>query len=85
MEGCSRQEKRYDPSTIDQLGAVDRTFNQKLAADAMFKAEHEHEDKKTAETEEGRIDKLEWLNERLRDDFAANSVLRARFRVCWEF
>ena len=43
VEGCSRQEKRYDPSEVDQLGAVDRTFNQKLAADAMFKAEHEEQ------------------------------------------
>lgn len=43
VEGCSRQEKRYDPSTIQQLGAVDRTLNLKLGADAMFKAEHEHD------------------------------------------
>jgi hypothetical protein len=37
VEGLRRQEKRFDPTTVDNLGAVDRTFNQKLAADAMFK------------------------------------------------
>ncbi|PAV61636.1 hypothetical protein WR25_00664 [Diploscapter pachys] len=81
VEGCSRQEKRYDPSEIDQLGAVDRTFNQKLVADAMFKAEHEEQDKAKATTEEGRLEKLEWLQERTRDDFAANSFLRHQFRT----
>lgn len=34
-----------------------------------------------AESEETRVEKLEWLNERMRDDFEANSILRSRFRV----
>ncbi|EGT51854.1 hypothetical protein CAEBREN_31310 [Caenorhabditis brenneri] len=80
VEGCSRQELRFDPTDIAQVGAVDRGFAQKLAADAMFKKEHEAEDKEKAATEEGRVDKLEWIQERMRDDFAANSYLRAQFR-----
>ncbi|CAI4224138.1 unnamed protein product [Auanema sp. JU1783] len=80
VEGCSRQEKRYDPSTIDQLGAVDRTFNQKLAADSMFKAEHEHTDKTTADLEGERLEKIEWMQERFKDDYAANQALRSQFR-----
>ncbi|CAA87435.1 Coiled-coil domain-containing protein 130 homolog [Caenorhabditis elegans] len=80
VEGCSRQELRFDPTDIAQIGAVDRGFTQKLAADAMFKKEHEAEDKDKAATEEGRVDKLEWIQERMRDDFTANSFLRAQFR-----
>ncbi|CAD6186575.1 unnamed protein product [Caenorhabditis auriculariae] len=80
VEGCSRQEKRYDPSTIDQLGAVDRGFAQKLAADAMFKTEHVATDKNKGTSEESRVEKLEWIQERGRDDFSANQYLRAQFR-----
>ncbi|EFO91776.1 hypothetical protein CRE_06986 [Caenorhabditis remanei] len=80
VEGCSRQELRFDPTDIQQVGAVDRGFAQKLAADAMFKKEHEAEDKEKAAGEEGRVDKLEWIQERMRDDFSANSYLRAQFR-----
>ena len=42
------------------------------------------QDKKVAESEEERIGKLEWLNERMRNDFEANQVLRARFRVSFK-
>ncbi|CAP22199.1 Protein CBG01066 [Caenorhabditis briggsae] len=80
VEGCSRQELRFDPTDIAQVGAVDRGFAQKLAADAMFKKEHEASDKEKAAGEEGRVEKLEWIQERMRDDFSANSYLRAQFR-----
>lgn len=42
------------------------------------------QDKKIAESEETRIEKLEWLNERMRDDFTANQFLRSRFRVSFK-
>ncbi|CAI2324764.1 unnamed protein product [Caenorhabditis sp. 36 PRJEB53466] len=80
VEGCSRQELRFDPSEIQQVAPVDRGFAQKLAADAMFKKEHEAGDREKAAGEEGRVDKLEWIQERMRDDFSANSFLRAQFR-----
>ncbi|CAB3405276.1 unnamed protein product [Caenorhabditis bovis] len=80
VEGCTRQERRFDPAEIQQVGAVDRGFAQKLAADAMFKKEHEEGDRSKAASEEGRVDKLEWIQERMKDDFAANSFLRSQFR-----
>uniref|UniRef100_A0A8R1IQH0 Uncharacterized protein n=1 Tax=Caenorhabditis japonica TaxID=281687 RepID=A0A8R1IQH0_CAEJA len=46
----------------------------------MFKKEHEAGDREKAATEEERVDKLEWIQERMRDDFSANSYLRAQFR-----
>ncbi|KAE9415812.1 hypothetical protein Angca_008248 [Angiostrongylus cantonensis] len=80
VEGCSRQEKRFEPSEIDQIDTSDSDFSHKLAADAMFKTEHKEEDKNKATSDETRMDKIEWIQERLRDDFAANQALRAQFR-----
>ncbi|KAK6738724.1 hypothetical protein RB195_020684 [Necator americanus] len=80
VEGCSRQEKRFEPSEIDQIDTSDSDFSHKLAADAMFKTEHQEEDKGKATNEESRMEKIEWVQERLRDDFAANQALRAQFR-----
>lgn len=81
VEGLRRQEKRFDPSTIDNLGPVDRNFNQKLAADAMFKKEHDSDDKKRLESTETQIERLENIQTRMYDDYTVNSYLRNNFRV----
>ncbi|XGW09921.1 hypothetical protein V3C99_011862 [Haemonchus contortus] len=80
VEGCTRQEKRFEPSEVDQVDTSDSAFSQKLAADAMFKTEHLEDDKGKATNDELRMEKIEWVQERLRDDFAANQALRAQFR-----
>ncbi|KHN87037.1 Coiled-coil domain-containing protein -like protein [Toxocara canis] len=80
VEGCRRQEKRYDPSTIAQLGAVDRTFNRQLESDKMFKVEHKEKDETKGAEAGNQVEKLEWIQERMRDDFAANQALRRNFR-----
>ncbi|VDK42764.1 unnamed protein product [Cylicostephanus goldi] len=80
VEGCTRQEKRFEPSEIDQVDTADSAFSHKLAADAMFKTEHQEDDKSKATSDEVRMEKIEWVQERLRDDFAANQALRAQFR-----
>uniref|UniRef100_A0A915AK47 Coiled-coil domain-containing protein 130 n=1 Tax=Parascaris univalens TaxID=6257 RepID=A0A915AK47_PARUN len=80
VEGCRRQEKRYDPSTIAQLGAVDRGFNRQLEGDKMFKIEHLENDKTKSVQTGDQIEKLEWIQDRMRDDFAANQALRQIFR-----
>lgn len=81
VEGLRRQENRFDPSTIDNLAPVDRNFNQKLAADAMFKQEHNADDKKRLETTETQIERLESIQTRMFDDYTVNSYLRNSFRV----
>ncbi|VDN18571.1 unnamed protein product [Gongylonema pulchrum] len=48
VEGCRRQEKRYDPSTIDHFAPIDRGFNRQLEGDRMFQVEHVEEDKEKA-------------------------------------
>uniref|UniRef100_A0A915M4K4 Uncharacterized protein n=1 Tax=Meloidogyne javanica TaxID=6303 RepID=A0A915M4K4_MELJA len=81
VEGVRRQEIRFDPSTIDNLAPVDRTMSLKLASDAMFKTEHTVEDKQKLAGDDQRIDKLEWIQSRLYDNFGANSALRSVFRT----
>ncbi|CAJ0581688.1 unnamed protein product, partial [Mesorhabditis spiculigera] len=86
VEGCRRQQKQWDPEENGQFPGYERTkagsaMSQKLAADAMFKREHGEKDKAKADTTEKDLNGLEWLQERMRDDYSANSHLRARFRA----
>ncbi|CAJ0955606.1 unnamed protein product, partial [Mesorhabditis belari] len=86
FEGLSRQKKQWEPEENGQFPGYERTkagsaMSQKLAADAMFKQEHGVKDKEKADTTEKDLNTLEWLQERTRDDYSANSHLRARFRT----
>ena len=83
VEGLRRQEKRFDSGELDNVAPVDRTFNQKLASDAMFKAEHEKKDKEKSDEAEGQVNKLEMIQSRMYDDYGVNS-LRNRFRVSFQ-
>lgn len=82
VEGLRRQEKRFDPADIDNLGAVDRGLAQKLASDAMLKAEHQKEDKTKAEGVDAQIEKLIKIQSRMKDGYGLNCDLRRQFRVC---
>lgn len=77
--------KRFDPSEIDNLGAVDRNLSQRLAGDAMLKAEHQQEDKKKAESAESQINKLIKLQSRDKKAYDMNCEMRKQFRVCSVF
>jgi hypothetical protein len=81
VEGLRRQEKRFDPSELDNLGAVDRNLSEKLASDAMFKAEHKTDDKAKSKTAEDQIDKLVRIQSRMKDGYGLNCALRKTFRV----
>lgn len=63
------------------MAPVDRQETFRLDADAMYKREHQMKDKLKQEDTVGTIEKLEWIQERLRDDYTANSVLRNQFRT----
>jgi coiled-coil domain-containing protein 130 len=80
VEGCRRQEKRFDSGELDNVAPVDRSESLKLDADAMYKREHQKNDKDKQEDIKDTIEKLEWIQERLRDDYTANCALRNQFR-----
>lgn len=81
VEGLRRQEKRFDSGQLDNVAPVDRGLNQRLAADAMYKKEHDAEDKKKLQSAEEQVYKLESIQSRMYDDYTANSILRRSFRV----
>lgn len=101
VEGLKRQEKRWDPSEHGGFAPIDRGESHRLAADAMcifflllffeyrhqcrYKLEKSTRDKEVAKSAEPAIQKLEKLQKRFRDDFAANQMLRGIFRVCFRF
>lgn len=62
------------------MAPVDRTLSLKLSSDAMYKAEHVVEDKQKAGDDQ-QIQKLEWIQSRLHDDYNSNSILRKSFRM----
>lgn len=49
----------------------------------FFQVEHLEKDKLKEENESDKNEKLEWIQERMRDDFAANQALRRSFRVSY--
>ncbi|VDO54346.1 unnamed protein product, partial [Onchocerca flexuosa] len=46
----------------------------------IIKVEHVEKDKEKAASSADKFDKLEWIQERMRDDFAANQALRRSFK-----
>uniref|UniRef100_A0A7E4VBN0 Coiled-coil domain-containing protein 130 n=1 Tax=Panagrellus redivivus TaxID=6233 RepID=A0A7E4VBN0_PANRE len=81
VDGCRRQEKRFDSGELDNVAPVDRTESLRLDADAMYKMEHKKKDKDKQEDIKDTIDKLQWIQERMRDDAGANAALRNAFRA----
>lgn len=80
ISGASRQERRWDPSENDQVAPEDKDVSRKLATDAMFKLEHAVEDKTKESKVKPVLAKLEHLQDRWKDDYTANQLLRKSFR-----
>ncbi|XP_064476518.1 coiled-coil domain-containing protein 130 homolog [Ornithodoros turicata] len=80
ISGASRQERRWDPSENDQIAPEDKDVSKKLATDAMFKLEHATEDKTKESKAKPILAKLEHLQDRWKDDYTANQLLRKGFR-----
>jgi hypothetical protein len=81
VEGLRRQERRFDPAELDNLGAVDRGLTQKLASDAMLKAEHDLNDKVRAQDGDAQTEKLMKIQSRMKYGYELNCDLRRQFRV----
>lgn len=81
VSGAQRQENRWDPLQNEQIVPETKETSRKLFDDAMFKLEHGAKDQKTAEDVKPVLCKLFQRNDDVwRDNFEANSKLRAEFR-----
>lgn len=86
VSGARRQENRWDPTQNGQVVPEDKETSKRLFDDAMFKLEHGTGDQNTAKKVNPTLGRLINRNHTTwRDDFAANSALRAQFRVCFSF
>ncbi|XP_029827812.2 coiled-coil domain-containing protein 130 [Ixodes scapularis] len=79
--GARRQERRWDPTENEQVAPDDKEVGKKLATDAMFKLEHGEDDKAKVKIATPSLARLEHLQDRWRDDYTANQLLRKGFRT----
>lgn len=80
LNGARRQEGRWDPNENDQIAPEEKEVSKKLAVDPMFRLEHNVEDKVKQKTAAPSVAQLEELQERWKDDYVMNKVLRQKFR-----
>lgn len=78
--GARRQERRWDPTENEQVAPDDKEVGKKLATDAMYKLEHDVDDKAKVKVSTPALARLEHLQDRWRDDYTANQALRKTFR-----
>ncbi|XP_018496788.1 coiled-coil domain-containing protein 130 homolog [Galendromus occidentalis] len=81
LSGASRQERRWDPTENGQVVPEDKNVSKQLASDPMFKLEHAGKDSKKKLDLEPVIEKLEDFQDRWRDNYSMNCLLRKKFRV----
>ncbi|XP_053677515.1 coiled-coil domain-containing protein 130 homolog [Anopheles nili] len=82
VSGARRQENRWDPTQNEQIVPETKQVQRKLFDDAMYRLEHGAKDTQIAEEVKPVLGRLFHRNDSVwRDDFEANSRLRAQFRV----
>ncbi|KAH6940655.1 hypothetical protein HPB50_004074 [Hyalomma asiaticum] len=79
ISGARRQERRWDPTENEQVAPDDKEVSKKMATDAMFKLEHDVDDKGKVKVITPSLARLEHLQDRWRDDYTANQLLRKSF------
>jgi coiled-coil domain-containing protein 130 len=81
VSGARRQENRWDPTQNEQVVPETKETQRRMFDDAMFKLEHGAKDQNTAEDVKPVLSKLYQRNDDVwKDNFEANSKLRAEFR-----
>merc|ERR1719516_357526 len=80
-EGARRVEQRWDPSQNGQIVPDDKQVGRKLADDAMYKLEHQTKDKDKSSDAAPRIGRISQIQDRVKDDYLANRILRDQFRA----
>lgn len=80
ISGARRQERRWDPTENGQVVPDDKNDIKKRWDDAMFKLEHGEEDLAKKTDAKPRLQKLTHIQDRVKDDYLANRILRDQFR-----
>lgn len=80
VSGARRQEKRFEASENGTVVPDEKATINKLATDAMFKLEHGEKDTSKAKDAKPRIGKMIEIQDRVKDDYMANRLLRDKMR-----
>lgn len=80
LSGARRQERRWDPTSNEQIAPEDSDEVKKLALDKMYKLEHEAEDRQKLEQSLPLLKRIANINDRMKDDYSSNQLLRKKFR-----
>jgi coiled-coil domain-containing protein 130 len=80
VSGARRQEGRFDAKDNGTVVPDDKATINKLATDAMFKLEHGAVDGDKAKDAKPRINKMIQIQDRVKDDYLANRILRDKMR-----
>ncbi len=81
VSGARRQERRWDSTQNGQVVPEDKEVAKKLFDAAMFKLEHGEKDVSKAKDAAPRIKKLTAIQDRVKDDYLANRILRDDMRA----
>jgi len=80
VNGARRKEERWEQSATEAIALTDKEDVKKMAVDAMFKLEHGVEDKQKSKEALPTLEQLKEVQSIWSDDYAANQLLRKRFR-----
>ncbi|XP_015759660.1 PREDICTED: coiled-coil domain-containing protein 130 homolog [Acropora digitifera] len=81
VSGARRKEERWDPSATETVELTDREDAKKMATDPMYKLEHGVKDQQKSKAVQPTLDQLQEVQSVWKDDYAANQLLRKKFRV----
>jgi len=80
LSGARRKEQRWNMAENEQIVTEEKSDIKKLAADPMFKLEHDTGDKGKVAAIMPTLRELEVVQAQWEDDFGANSLMRRQLR-----
>lgn len=80
VSGARRKEERWEPSATETVELTDKEDVKKMAVDAMFKLEHGVQDQQKSKKALPTLAQLKEVQSVWDDDYAANQLLRKKFR-----
>lgn len=81
LSGCRRKEERWDTEKAGNVQTTHREVKEKMMTNAMYKLEHEVDDKLKVKKIAPTLTRLEEIRDDWKDDFAVNQLMRKKFRA----
>jgi coiled-coil domain-containing protein 130 len=82
LSGARRKEQRWNMADNEQIVTEEKSHIKRLQSDPMFKLEHDSQDKEKLKALAPTLIELEYSKLQWKDDYALNSLMRDKLRVC---